>query len=92
MRQLVQQGLSGVRHPLVAGGIGMAVGLGLGLLAPGWGLLLSAGPLLMIVLCLVPCLAPLLLLRRLGRAGAGRTAERPAVSLSSGGSDPPPAR
>lgn len=91
MNQLMQQCLSGVRHPLVAGGIGLAVGLGLGLLAPGLGRVVSIGPLLAILLCLLPCLVPLLLLRRLGGAGDGPTAERPVGSLSPGGSDPPPA-
>lgn len=63
MRQLAQQCLSDVRHPLVAGGIGVAVGFGLGLLLPSLGVFISLGPLLMIVLCLLPCLAPLFLLR-----------------------------
>ncbi len=71
MDSLVHQCVSGVRHPLVAGGIGMALGLGLGLLAPGLGLVVSLGPLVAILLCLLPCLAPLLLLRRVGRAPAG---------------------
>jgi hypothetical protein len=92
MNQLVQQCLSGVRHPLVAGGIGLALGLGLGLLAPGLGLVVSIGPLLAILLCLLPCLVPLLLLRRRGGAENGPMAERPAVSLTPGGNDPPPAR
>jgi hypothetical protein len=73
MRQLAQQCVSGLRHPLVAGGIGMLLGLGLGLLVPNFGVVVSLGPLLAILLCLAPCLVPLVLLRRSG----GRTPQPP---------------
>ena len=45
-------------------GLGLALGFLLGLAAPSFGVFVSFGPLLMIRLCLVPCLAPLLLLRK----------------------------
>ncbi len=51
-----------------------AVGIGLCLGAPALGLLAGIAPLLLVIACLVPCLAPLALLRRRGR-GVGPAAD-----------------
>ena len=64
MLQFAQQCVSGLQRHLLAGGIGLGLGFLLGLGAPSLGVFISVGPLLMVLLCLVPCLAPLLLLRR----------------------------
>ena len=64
MLQSMKACVTGGPPQILAGAVGLLVGLGLGLAAPSLGAVLGAGPILMAAVCLLPCLAPLLLLRR----------------------------
>lgn len=67
MLQLAKECAVRFRRHAAGVGIGLVLGFLLGLAAPSFGVFVSFGPLLMIILCLVPCLAPLLLLRKPNR-------------------------
>lgn len=62
----------------------VAVGVAVCLGAPAIGFLAGAAPLLLIVACLVPCLAPLVLLRRKGRNAAPVTSATIPLSAQQG--------
>lgn len=64
--------------------VGVGVGVCLGM--PVLGLLAGAAPLLLIIACLVPCLAPLILLRRKGRNTTASPVTIPLNALQGPGS------
>ncbi|MEP6774767.1 MAG: hypothetical protein ABJA50_04150 [Chloroflexota bacterium] len=88
MLQLAKDCATGFRRHAAAGGVGLALGFLLGLSAPSIGAFVSFGPLLMIILCLVPCLAPLLLLRKSDRWAVTALPATPVAAPITEASDP----
>jgi hypothetical protein len=88
MLQLAKDCAAGFWRHAAGVGIGLALGFLLGLAAPSIGVFVSFGPLLMIILCLVPCLAPLLLLRKPGRREGTALPATPSAAPIAEASDP----
>jgi hypothetical protein len=88
MLQLAKDCATGFRRHAAAGGIGLALGFLLGLSTLFIGVFVSFGPLLMIILCLVPCLAPLLLLRKPDRRDGTALPATPVADPITEASDP----